>query len=240
MKYAYLSFVAALFFTPAAIAATVPQHTAYLLINYVEAASNPACDGSVFQGTPVRYDFGFNGNSFQNRAIIAVCDGSVAIELSGDIDPFLSMGVTLIDFEAPTTFNFTFATPILPISGLVDFTVEGAMDVTVGPATTVLASDAFFDYRLNDTLVDSLGSGPLLGASAFADQSGQYDCATLTLGVCDELQINFVVKAYGKGSIVSATSIFTVEEATSEVPLPAALPLLLAGLGGLGILRRRH
>lgn len=102
----------------------------------------------------------------------------------------------------------------------------------------------YFEYRAN------LGSGLTLGAGTYwvsifndttADLDDDWAWATniSTPGNGQNSPNGLNQWAPGGGSF-PYPYYFELESNTSVVPLPAALPLLLAGLGGLGLLARRR
>lgn len=95
------------------------------------------------------------------------------------------------------------------------------IDILSGVDTVV------FFYRYNGTNYESVAAGGSSDAALYGPEflAGMYYASLVPV-------TNSNMSAY-------AFSVIAVEGAMSEVPLPAALPLFLAGLGGIGLMRRR-
>ncbi|MEM6904343.1 MAG: VPLPA-CTERM sorting domain-containing protein [Pseudomonadota bacterium] len=125
----------------------------------------------------------------------------------------------------------------------IDFSFDIDSDVTSDPGFRTnginqfvvgASGDAAFVTFFDSSQGGGFFGGPISGSSlvfdVFGDQlfSGTPDAPTLLTGV------------FSGGSASSAMDVtITVTNASTVIPLPATLPLLLAGMGGLVLLRRR-
>lgn len=104
--------------------------------------------------------------------------------------------------------------------GSIQFRFDNAIDLT---SIIYLDGEEGYDVTSGGTLLGSLGSG-ISGDNLFAEVSFGTNATNIT---------EFTVVFNGSGAIGS------FDANVSAVPIPAALPLMLLGLGGLGALRRR-
>ena len=143
----------------------------------------------------------------------------------------------------------------LPLGGTV-FSSSTSVAAIIADVTAGISS-SFADY--STVTVGDLGLGALqginvstvctsadTGACVGADAIGAYDRSvdrTFTYDVTFERvaggDADFFTNALVDGGIV-ARERDTFRDSTAVVPLPAGLPLLLLGLGALGVVRRRR
>ena len=98
------------------------------------------------------------------------------------------------------------------------------VDVTIGGQTATISTTAFGQSSSDADLVNDLGSLVGTGLELISTTS-------ITLS-------NWTIS--GQGADYYNISEFTVDAApVSAIPVPASLPLLMAGLGGIAALRRR-
>ncbi len=110
-------------------------------------------------------------------------------------------------------------------SDLIRFEMASAFTLNIDILSGV--DTVLFFYRYNGMNYELLGAGGSSDATLYGPEflAGMYRATLVPIG-------NSNMSAY-------AFSVLAVEGAMSEVPLPAALPLFLAGLGGIGLMRRR-
>lgn len=190
-------------------------------------------DGSVVHFTTGDI-FLFGDGSVRTACDDNACDGSVRIEGSYDVDPFIHYDVSVADVGAPSTFSFFFQTPTLG-----------------GPWNTAV-------HQLSGTF-----QSPVSGLSARAgygvDVPSLADDADLTLGPaecatpagCGALDSVSKTGSFPQG-VLSATLAFTgsgsgatytfngaIDLFNARVDEPVPLALLAASLGLMAALRRR-
>jgi hypothetical protein len=103
-------------------------------------------------------------------------------------------------------------------------------DLLVGTSLTATASGLFFDFSThNGSFVEF--KNPATGSAL------NYLCLQDASGACSSNPSDFVIRV-DPDSLIFASESGKVEIATA-VPEPASVALLLAGLAGLGFLRRR-
>ena len=105
----------------------------------------------------------------------------------------LSFVVNVTDFGEPSSFGFSFGTPITPISGLADYSFSSSITLADGGTDGVSAAidllPEFFQLGVSDsgltfTVVDDVGgSASLVGAGTYNfAASGTFDCSTFPGG----------------------------------------------------------
>lgn len=111
----------------------------------------------------------------------------------------------------------------------------------------VRASDANrFDTATTTVTVDEVNGSALATALSLSATDGSFDKAfrlhdfATIEGLKGTLTFDFVVKAGAAGSPNSRLALNVKGLDVAAVPVPAALPLMLGGLGGLGLLARRR
>lgn len=167
-----------------------------------------------------------------------------------------------IDFEAANlpVIDIPFAAAdYLEFGGVGDFTIFGAEGLATG---TPQSGGLFVDILLNFTVSDR---SDIAGALFSIDDNGAFLDGTLVQAGFDAdiLQLLFgdlsgsAASDFGTQALVEVIFLFpfpgddplsnltddtaynVAATVSAPIPLPAALPLLLAGLGGLVLLRRR-
>jgi hypothetical protein len=201
------------------------------------AASLVLCDGSVRQATACEDD--------------EVLEALLSFSVQGSIFPFIDGAVSFLDAGAPTTITVSFASLIAPFAGPA---VTGLVGSVTAPATrTAAAVEAAFPEGfitggvggpMGVALALASGGGPIPTGpdspvtEAFGPLAGSFDCATV--GGCNLATLQFGLKGLGDGGLYQISGRFDLDPAMAPVPLPASALLLLAGLGALGLARRRR
>lgn len=152
-----------------------------------------------------------------------------------------SLGVT--DLGAPTAFQFSFATPIAPLFGLVSFeaTISGTLTNASGPlisAAPISPATSIFRFSIDSTEVFADPLGTIFSSFGPITYTGSYDCGVVG---CSLLQASAGFLASGDNDQYSLAASWTVTEGVpGEIPEPATLGLLTLALAGLGWSRRRR
>jgi hypothetical protein len=184
-----------------------------------------------------------------------LCDGSVlpndlSLTVLGSVFPFIDLTVSVVDNGLPTLFVASVFVPLgAPIAGPADWSLEGTLTMpgnqrvqgTVLPGGT--PSGDFIEALLNGGVsLASLGSLPVAQGMAavvagFGPSSGMTDCGAI--GGCSGMMLVMGFTGLGDGQSTTINGRFNLDPVT-PVPLPAAFPLLAAGLGLLGLVRRKR
>lgn len=173
-----------------------------------------------------------------------------------------TLSTNLTDGEDPTNF-------VLPVTGVLDsgptslpinYTASFGVTMTAGPDGSVGISSAdpgsgglipdlpagmLMGVAVDDVFFDFLGSeitsespfNPGQGQTVVREvsTSGVFDCSMLDDGVCDEFAVVVAFKGTGNFDAYGISAGLTVE----PVPVPAALPLFVTAMAGLGLMQWR-
>lgn len=176
---------------------------------------------------------------------------ALAWDLALDQDPFISGSITMTNLTGTTrNYNLTFSLPILPAfspseyMGSIDallFDRNGDGSAALGPnanSTSIYRGtiDGVTVLPLMELTMSCSSGSPGCTASG-SDSLGGLGSMIMGPAVNSTIGIflNFSLSA---GDRVTFNTQFTVEP-PSTVPVPAALPLLLGGLGALALRSRR-
>lgn len=119
------------------------------------------------------------------------------------------------------------------ISGRIDFLdTTDFVDLTY---VSIRSGGTYEAYSVDGTLLDSLSNGPGTVDGTKTFDGGIISYITFT-GIGGEVGISGLTYSYDGTTDGTNTSI---TDPIAPIPLPAALPLLLAGLGALGVARGR-
>ncbi len=154
--------------------------------------------------------------SFPNQ-FVTVTGDDVSFLADGSIEDVIDMN------DEPDTV-FTFAVPILGFGAWFDLSPRG-------PGSGIAIS-ATVDGSVVE-LQQEVSSPAFTQASFFGFLS---DVPFSTFAFSEGSRLDRPVETYG----LSDSLVVSQEIAQANVPLPAGLPLMLAGLGAFGVLRRRQ
>ena len=240
-------------FAVAGFIGMVPVHAASVTPDVIFGSGN--ANGSFTVGTGGGVEIGLRAKQRFPAANIFNYDGTktydfVAGEAPGD--PTRS----LWNFEWSINTDFDSTTG----SKLDDFTYSMELDFDPGPGTTFnpfifptvfdpIKGASFFDHALGDNTTGNGGGSTASDAADYASKIGSLNVAQNSwtysffpfLGPFDPNTpgiYTISLTAFGTSGAVASS---TIDVVVSAVPVPAALPLLLSGLIGLGAIgwRRR-
>lgn len=169
-------------------------------------------------------------------------EGIQRVDTFMDPDPIITSALGVLDFGAPSNFNFFWSLPIVPTIGPVTLklTVGGSCtdnDSNGCNVTPNLASGLFADGLLDGTVFvsgGSLFSGPGGGSGSFAST---IFTVNLPAGPYNSLGLDLGFTGSGGGDAISFTLGVEVVNATPE---PGSLALAALAIGAAGVASRRR
>lgn len=207
----------------------------------------------ILDGTDIRtfestYEYDVNGDGFR-----AVVTGVL------DPDPSIAYGITVTDFGAPSTFTFTFTTPIVPTAGVVTGSVSGGLTDVTGNGVSITPSVALGDPD-GDTIAElqvnevGVGGPPVFtnmgvdvgGAMSFGPGVpganhvyGPFTTGPIAgpAGVWTSLQSRVEFTLSGGGDIASLTGFASIVPEPSTMALSAIAAMTI--LGRIALRRRK-
>ena len=182
----------------------------------------------------------FSGNLVQDDAV-ALFNFTVTAEGYYDIRSYGYAGGMLSNNSIVNGGGFDSYITVFNSAGLFQSENDDGMGVNIDPNTLVGFDARLSEFFIPDTYTiavsqfENPANGPLLSDGFFRQGEGNYtptfDPACLALSFCD---------VSGFSPYNERTSAWLVEVTPTIVPLPAALPLFVSGLVGLGVLYRRR
>ncbi|WP_425038549.1 VPLPA-CTERM sorting domain-containing protein [Primorskyibacter sp. S187A] len=178
-----------------------------------------------------------------------ILDGAIKVSASGATDSGGFGGLeNLVDGDLSTGFpnldngnvlTFSFDGGITNEAGADFLIIDGRYDagfisVTVGGGSLAFDADDFYDTGVDDALEDAISSYTYDVFALLVDLSD--------FGIADGANVSGFSMQTLSGSAFDPIDVAAIREGvvTAPVPLPAGLPLLLGGLGALGLARRKR
>jgi hypothetical protein len=183
--------------------------------------------------------------------------GTGSVQITGviDPDPSISYGISVTDFGAPSSFSFTFTSPIVPtgspnfvtgslVGGLTDNTGDG---ISMTPTQVDMDSDSLLEMQTSGVIgggpVTNMGvdTGPVFSAPPGPPGALHNYLASVAgpllgpSGTWDTLTTTLAFQGSGNGDIYSMTGFSSIE----AVPEPGVMGLVTVAVGMLGRRRRR-
>ena len=196
----------------------------------LSAAAAAILSVSAAQATPM-LSFVIDGDTFtQPFAISNTSDAGESILKFGIDLTGAAAGDFCFDVVDFAPCNDTDAVPFTPIAGATvsnATTFDGSKTLDIVFSSFTAGSTFTFDIDVDDDAGSATVRGnQLIGATAYADFS-------------DGQRLLGIFAAVDGNSDASAFTATGIIDTPSAVPLPAGFPLLLAGLGVFGVLKRR-
>jgi hypothetical protein len=206
---------------------------------------------------------GTDRRSFQRVYEDDVDGDGFRVVLSGvlDPDPSIAWGIAVTDFGAPTTFSFTFTTPIVPTGNpsIVTGSVSGGLTDATGNGVSITPAvalgdpdgDTIAELQVNEVGVggppvftnmgvdvgSAVSFGPGVPGANYTYGSFAAGPIAGPPGVWTSLQSNISFTLSGGGDIASLTGFASI------VPEPSSVALAVMGalaLGGVALRRRKR
>lgn len=235
--------------TAAVSLAAAQLHAAELLPAKLSIYLNPVFNGIDSAPTftdSFETDVLIEGNGFSERFEGSLYDPAESetssaldfdLSISGEVFPILSVSGLITDIGAPSSFLITATLPIPEINGPATYAIGGNL-TTDGQAGLVSGYSRFFGFFVNGTSLSSYVDGPFGPGSVSFSDTGALDCGLI--GGCVSIQNQFAAVGPGDSQTMTFSTSFDLDAGTSSVPLPASLPLVLAGLGCFAVLAQRR
>ncbi|MCB1870309.1 MAG: PEP-CTERM sorting domain-containing protein [Gammaproteobacteria bacterium] len=153
-----------------------------------------------------------------------------------DPDPSITYGITVVDFGAPTTFLFSFTTPIAPTGSpnLVGASLIGTLTDGGNDGVTITSTGAKIQSSEVGTPFTTMGVDVNIGESAgpLVGPIGSWNLLSANVG--------FMLSGGGDSASLSGTASINEGQLPDDtVPEPTTLVLMGLGLAGIGYQRRR-
>lgn len=159
-------------------------------------------------------------------------------------DPVITAAFGVVDFGAPSSFAVLVAAPLAP-----PITIPAVGQLSISGSFADGAADGgsatpFLTPGIAQATIEGAGVADAGPAAVFAAPSDVYgphtvnynfDCSALGDGQCDSFDLLVSFTGSGGSDAIS----FTARHEITPVPLPAALPLFVSALFGLGAIARR-